>query len=281
MKTKEELIEESIISFLDGELTAQEAEQLMDEISQNESYQSLLSAYEKAYLQPESEIVFADKSKLLKPGKTFILPLKSIVGIAASLVLLMGLILTWQQLKKDTAMDTTVEQKLVQTQSPKTDFEIEKEKEEEEEKTLPPTPTPTVNKGNTNSAIPKNIIVHKKEAKQEIEVVNVKENLATTKINPYQNIDKLSNTSPSPRLQQKQEIEMAYLDFQSPIQKKTDNYSSEVEVKIAGVDVSEKMYEVQFIRARLNEIKDKATEGLSLLQDASKPKFLNTKNTKY
>jgi len=279
MKTKEELIEESIISFLDGELTTQEAEQLMDEISQNESYQSLLSAYEKAYLQPESEIVFADKPILLKPEKTFILPLKSIVGIAASLVLLMGLILTWQQLKKDTAMDTTVEQKLVQTQSPKTDIEIEKEKEEE--KTLPPAPTPTVNKGNTNPAIPKNIVVQKKEAKKEIEIVNIKEILATTKVNPYQNIDKINNTPPSPRLQQKQEIEMAYLDFQSPIQNKTDNYSSEVEVKIAGVDVSEKMNEVQFIRARLNEIKDKATEGLSLLQDASKPKFLNTKNTKY
>ncbi len=277
MKTKEELIEESIISFLDGELTAQEAEQLMEEISQNESYQSLLSAYEKAYLLPETEIVFADKSKLIKPERTFLLPLKFIAVIAASLVLLMGIFLTWQQLNKNTEKDTTVEQKLVQTQSSKTDIEIEKK----EEKTLPPASTPTLNKGNTNPVIPKNIVVQKKDVKNEIEITQSKENLTTTKINAYQSIDKINNTSPSPRLQQKQEIEMAYLDFQSPNQKKINNYSSEVEVKIAGVDVSEKMNEMQFIRARLNEIKDKATEGLSLLQDASKPKFLNTKNTKY
>lgn len=276
MKTKVEIMEERIISFLDGELTAQEAEHLMDEISENETYQSLLSAYEQTYLHQETEIVFADKSKLLKPERAFVLPLKPIIGIAAGLILLMGLVLTWQHLRENIQKEITVEQHLVQTPAPKTETEIEKK----EEKSVTPNPTPAINKSIASPVIPKNIAVQKDEG-NENKMANTTDHLIETNINPYQNIDKINNNSPAPHLLQKQEIEIAYIDFPSLIQNKTGNNATEVEVKIAGVDISDKMNEVQFIRARLNEIKDKATEGLSLLQDASKPKFLNSKNSNY
>lgn len=100
--------EEYIMLYVDNELDAASVKALMDFLEEHPELKKELALYQKTKLSIEDELLFADKEQLLrKPVKTISFNRWMLYGIAASLVLLIGLAtIKWNNKPENTNIHT-------------------------------------------------------------------------------------------------------------------------------------------------------------------------------
>lgn len=88
-KLTKENIETQIMLYVDNELPAGEARDLLAFLEQHPEYKILLGDYQDSVLQPE-EMVFPNKKQLLQAGNVKVVPLRIVSGVAAAIVIILA-----------------------------------------------------------------------------------------------------------------------------------------------------------------------------------------------
>lgn len=252
--TTNQNIESKIIELLDGELSAEDAQQLMQIIAQNDAYKMLLEEYKKAYSfqnKEEENITFSKKEQLLKPPSTLHLGWMS--GIAAALALVLSFIV-FQSEKNKNATPIEAEKVIVHNA-------------DKDSQSTYKTPTEEVKNNNTPQQKPahqksKNL-AHRSSPQSQIPLIqeqNPEERLHT--------IDKLQPTTTKPRLDYNQQINTAFVAKLA----NTPNPEDELAIteKIGLVSVSTLMPNFSEIKESVQHYGDKFFEHLAVLNDKYK-----------
>lgn len=247
-------IESKIIDLLDGELSAEDAQQLMQIIAQNDAYKMLLEEYKNAYSfqnKEEENITFSKKEQLLKPQSTLRLGWMS--GIAAALALVVSFIVFQTQKNKNTAPIQT--EKLMVHNKDKTNQATSNAPIEEVRKQK------TLNQ-KTAKQKPKNL-AHRSSPQSQIpffQEQNPEERLHT--------IDKLQPLPTKPRLDYNQKINTAFVAKLDSTPNPT--HEPVLTEKIGSVTVPTLIPNISEIKESVQHYGDKFFEHLAVLNDKYK-----------
>lgn len=260
-------LEHQIIDFLDGELSAEEQEALMQAIIQEDEYLDLLNDYKAAKLQSDSydKIAYPHKSKLLKPATR--VPLAWPVGIAAALVVVVCTAI----LHNNKVHFSTTEQGMATVAQPQSISDISPKETNKNASSSASTHTHPIASIVPNQLLAHNTTQTRKTTSTETSSELPKEDNSSLK-EPKVLLQAIALTDEKPKLEYVQVIELSYVKTSISNPSSLEDIEPEmITSKIGPIQIEHPFNELSQIKDKVKDYGDLVLNKISTISEKHKP----------